>query len=143
MLFRSYDVKDRKLIVNEAEAEVIRRIFERFAKLGSTTLLARELSAAGVTGKRGKIVDKGYLHKVLHRRVYIGEAEHKGASYPGEHAPIISRELWDKVHAINQKPPRTRAGDVRSQTPALLKGLMFGADGRAMTPTFSAKAGRK
>ena len=45
------------------------------------------------------LIDKGFLYKLLNNRVYIGEAVHKGTAYPGEHEAIISRELWDKVHA--------------------------------------------
>jgi len=29
---------------------------------------------------------------MLSNRAYIGEAVHKGASYPGEHAAIINRD---------------------------------------------------
>src|SRR5438552_8568423 len=38
-----YDVKDRKLVVNEAEAETVRQIFERFTRSGSVTDLVRAL----------------------------------------------------------------------------------------------------
>ncbi len=63
-----------------------------------------------------------------------GEAVHKGQSHPGEHKAIISQDLWDKVHAIFQESPRKRAAKTRAQTPALLKGLIFGPTRRAMTP---------
>ena len=68
-----YDVKDRKLVVNEAEAATVRRIFERFAKIGSATELVRALRDEGVRGKRGRLIDKGYVYKLLrqpglHRR---------------------------------------------------------------------------
>src|SRR5437763_9342266 len=76
-----YDVKDRKLVVNKAEATTVRMIFDGFAKIGSVTTLARALRAEGVTGKRGKPVDKGYLYKVLNNQVYIGKAVHKGTAY--------------------------------------------------------------
>jgi DNA invertase Pin-like site-specific DNA recombinase len=137
-----YEVRDRKLIVNEAEAAVVRMIFERFLKVGSATELVRELAAEGITTKRGKPVDKGFLYKLLNNRVYLGEAVHKGVAHPGEHTAIISRDLWDKVHAIIQQSPRSRAANTRAQTPALLKGILFGADGRAMTPTHARKGGR-
>src|SRR5438309_11896613 len=58
-----YDVKDRKLLVSEEEAKKVRIIFERFVKLGSATALVRELRAEAITGKRGKLVDKGYVYK--------------------------------------------------------------------------------
>ena len=134
-----YDVKDRKLIVNAAEAATIRMIFERFVASGSATALARELRAEGVVTKRGKPVDKGTLYKLLNNRVYIGEAVHKGKSYPGEHAAIIDRALWDKVHAILAESPRKRAAQTRAQTPALLKGLLFGPGGAAFSPTHTRK----
>ena len=42
-----YDVQDRKLLVNEAEAASVRRIFERFVELGF-----RHGSGAGTTPRR-------------------------------------------------------------------------------------------
>jgi DNA invertase Pin-like site-specific DNA recombinase len=80
-----YDVKDRKLVVNETEAALVRRIFDRFLRLGSVTLLVRELQADRQATKRGKPFDKGLVYKLLNNRVYVGEAIHKGASYAGEH----------------------------------------------------------
>jgi DNA invertase Pin-like site-specific DNA recombinase len=137
-----YDVQDRKLVVNEVEAAAVRRIFERFVALGSATTLARECRDAGIRNKQGTLIDKGYLYRVLNNRVYRGEAVHKGKAYPGEHDAIIGADLWDRVHAILQESPRKRANRSRTQTPALLKGLIFSENGTAMTPT-STKKGAK
>jgi len=130
-----YEVRDRKLVVNDAEAASVRMIFERFVEVGSATALARTLAAEGVRTRRGRLVDKGFLYKLLNNRVYIGDAVHKGTAYPGEHEAIITRALWDKVHGILGESPRVRAGRTRTATPALLKGLIFGPTGCAMTPT--------
>ncbi|MDA0651751.1 MAG: recombinase family protein [Proteobacteria bacterium] len=137
-----YDVQDRKLLVNEAEAASVRRIFERFVELGSATVLARELRRDGFRNKQGTLIDKGYLYRLLNNRVYRGEAVHKGKAYPGEHDAIIDEALWDQVHAILKESPRKRANNSRSRTPALLKGLIFSDTGAAMTPT-STKKGAK
>ncbi len=134
-----YDVQDRKLVVNAAEAAAVRRIFERFVELGSATTLARELRAQGFRNKQRTLVDKGYLYRLLNNRVYRGEAVHKGKAYPGEHEAIIDAELWNHVHAILQESPRKRANNSRMQTPALLKGLIFSETGAAMTPTATRK----
>src|SRR3954447_9789576 len=56
-----YEVKDRKLIVNDAEAVVVRSIFERFVRIGSATTLARALATEGVRTKRGRTVFSGHL----------------------------------------------------------------------------------
>ena len=137
-----YDAQDRKLVVNDTEAALVRHIFERFVELGSATVLARELRRDGHRNKQGKLIDKGYLYRLLKNRVYRGEAVHKGTVYPGEHRAIIDETLWDRAHAILQESPRKRANNSRSRTPALLKGLIFCETGAAMTPT-STKKGAK
>jgi len=137
-----YDVKDRKLIINKAEAATVRMIFQRFTKVGSATTLVRSLRAEGIGGKTGKLIDKGYLYRLLNNRVYVGEVVHKGTPYTGEHDAIIDRVLWDRVHAILRESPRKRASHTRARTPALLKGLIFGPTGCAMSPTHTRKGGR-
>ena len=137
-----YDVKDRKLVVNATEAATVRMIFERFARQGSATTLARALAEEGVTSKRGKPIDKGFLYKLLVNRVYVGEAVHKGVAHPGEHVAIVDRALWDKAHAILARNGRQRAANNRAQVPALLKGLLFGPTGHAMSPTHTRRRGR-
>jgi DNA invertase Pin-like site-specific DNA recombinase len=137
-----YVVKDRKLVVHESEAALVRSIFQRFLRCGSATVLARELRREGAVTKRGRPVDKGYLYKCLGNPVYLGKAVHRGTAYPGEHAAIIDQVLWDKVHAILAENARTRSANTRAQTPALLKGLIFGPTGAAMSPTHTRKGNR-
>jgi site-specific DNA recombinase len=137
-----YDIKDRKLIVNDPEAKVVRSIFTRFSRGKSGTRLIQELAKEGARNKQGKPIDKGYLYRVLNNRVYLGEAVHKGTAHPGEHEAIIERKLWDRVHEVLRESPRKRAANTRAQTPAVLKGLIFGPDGHAMTPSHTRKRGK-
>ena len=137
-----YDVVNRKLIVNEDEAPRVRRVFEIFAETGSGVEAVRRLQGEGATSKTGRPLDKGDVYKLLNNRTYVGEAAHKGQVYPGEHQAIVPRELWDQAHAVLQISPRVRANQNRAQTPALLKGLIFGVDGRALSPTHARKNGR-
>jgi hypothetical protein len=147
-----YDNKDRKLVVNVAEAALIRLIFERFLTLGSATLLCKELNAQGHTPKRrvsrsgrqhgNRPFDKTILYKILHNRVYIGEAVHRGDSYPGQHKAIVDRALWDRVHQALSTNARVRSNRTRAKTTALLAGLIFSPTGCAMTPTHTRKRGK-
>ncbi|MFC5386576.1 recombinase family protein [Aquamicrobium segne] len=137
-----YDVRDRKLVINEEEAKTVRMIFERFVAIGSATTMAKALAAEGIVNKRGRLIDKGFLYKLINNRIYIGEAVHKGTSYPGEHEAIIDRELWEAVHSILKTSPRLRAAASRNQTPAMLKGLIFTDTGTAMTPTATKKGSK-
>jgi site-specific DNA recombinase len=137
-----YEVRDRKLVVNEEDAKLVRSIFQRFLKSGSATILARQLIQEGVRNKYGKLIDKGILYKLLNNPVYIGQAVHKGVSYPGEHDAIIDRKVWERVQAQFQTNPRKRAGTARAQTPSLLRGLIFGPNDVAMSPSHTRKNGR-
>ncbi|MCK8787235.1 recombinase family protein [Roseomonas sp. NAR14] len=137
-----YDVANRKLVVNEPEAERVRRVFELFIKTSSGIETVRRLQAEGVTSKSVKLLDKGDVYKALNLRTYVGEVTHKGNVYRGEHQAIVPRDLWDQAHRIPQVSPRTRAAQHRQHAPALLKGLIFGVDGRALSPTQCVKNGR-
>ena len=148
-----YDVENRKLVVNQTEAALIRHIFERFVRLGSATTLAADLRADGHRTKtwttqkgrvrEGRPIDKGFLYKLFRNRVYLGEAVHKGESFPGEHDAIIDQALWDKVHAILAENPKTRSNRTRATTPMPLKGLIrCGHCGSAMTPSHTRRRGR-
>src|SRR5271155_4838606 len=88
-----YEVRDRKLVVNEEDAKLVRSIFQRFLKTGSATVLARQLIKEDVRNRYGKLIDKGILYKMLSNPVYIGIAVHKGDSYPGEHVGIVDRKV--------------------------------------------------
>ena len=137
-----YSVRDRKLVINEAEATRVRRVFALYAETASEVETVRQLRAEGVTGKTGRLLEKGDVYKLLNNRTYRGEAVHKGRCYPGEHDAIITPALWDRVHTILQESPRARANRNRSQSPALLRGLIFGVDGRALSPTHTRRRGR-
>ena len=94
-----YDVKDRKLVVNETEASTVRMIFQRYAELGSVALLKAELERLGIVSKRregaggalsgGKRFSRGALYLMLQNRIYRGEIVHQGIAYPGQHEAII------------------------------------------------------
>lgn len=135
-------VENRKLVVDDEHASYVCWIFARFLELGSCTELSREVAQRGLRTSRGNRIDKKYLYRMLSNRAYIGEAVHKGTSYPGEHAAIIDRDIWDKVHAILKESPRKRAARTRADTPALLKGLLYGPDGAAFSPTHTRKGDR-
>jgi DNA invertase Pin-like site-specific DNA recombinase len=137
-----YEVANRKLVPNEAEAARVRRVFELFAETGSGVETVRRLQAEGLTAKSGRPLDKGDVYKILNLRTYIGEVTHKGRVYPGEHQGVVPRALWDRAHAVLQVSPRTRAAHNRQHAPALLRGLIFGTDGRALSPTHCRKGGR-
>ncbi len=115
-----YDIRDRKLIVNECEADLVRSIFTRFARGTPPRQLIEALAGKGALNKQGKLIEKGYLYRVLNNRVYLGEAVHKGTAHPGEHDPIIDKTLLRHDRSTSKWifhlscPPRAGGTDRRS-----------------------------
>ena len=72
-----YDVKDRKLVVNEAEAAIVRMIFRRYLELGSVRALKAALDEEGVVSKQRTAADGSRLWRqvVLARRALSDVAE--------------------------------------------------------------------
>jgi site-specific DNA recombinase len=137
-----YKVENKQLIIEPVEAAIVQRIFQRFVTLRSITKVLRELDADGVLQRSGRPFDKIVLHKILRNRTYRGLTVHKTEAYPGKHEPIIDERLWNEAQSISQEPPRSRARAAAAREVALLRGLIFGPDGRAMTPQHARKAGR-
>ncbi|ABC32283.1 Site-specific recombinase [Hahella chejuensis KCTC 2396] len=148
-----YDVKDRRLVPNEREAKLVHHIFRRFSELGSSTTLVKELRLDGATSKswttqdgrfrKGKPIDKSLIYKLLNNRTYLGELRHKDQWHQAEHPPIIDQELWEHVQAILSKNGRARAASTRAKVSYLLKGIVFGYDGRALSPWHTTKKNGK
>ena len=148
-----YDVKDRKLVVNEAEAATVRRIFKRYAELGSVSLLKAELDACGVVSKRregaqgklsgGKPFSRGNLYLMLQNRLYRGEVSHRDKIHPGQHEAIIDDALWQPVRDILSTNRVDRSLGVEAEEPSLLAGLLFDTDGGRLSPTHAVKKGKR
>jgi len=150
-----YDVANRLLVINETEADLVRRIFGEMLSIGSPTRIAQGLASEGITTKAwttqdgqvrsGTQMDRKYLYKLLRNRIYLGELSHKGSWFPGAHAPIIDHGLWGRVHEVLARDPHVRSVDTqtRESTDALLRGLLFGPSGDPMYPTYASKNKRK
>ncbi len=148
-----YDVKDRKLVVNETDAKLVQKIFSRYSELGSVSLLQPELDTQGYRSKRregtgrcstgGRPLSRGILYLILQNRLYRGQVAHKGNIYDGQHEAIIDAELWDRVQAKLASNRRERAIAVGAEAPSLLSGLIFDSDDNHMTPTHANKRGKR
>jgi DNA invertase Pin-like site-specific DNA recombinase len=147
-----YDAKDRKITVNEAEAERVRTIFRSYLRLGSLNLLMADLRQRGIVTKprvlkTGKTIGgipftRGPLSHLLRNRFYIGEVVFKGETLPGEQAPIIDRDLFEAVQArLSEQATNHKATRVKSE--ASLAGRIFDDRGHRMGPTYAKKNGVK
>ena len=140
-----YDVRDRKLVVNDAEAEQVRHIMERYLALETVPALAEELNDQGYRTKvqrrasgphkGGCIFRRGTLYHLLSNRIYRGMIVHKGKAYAGEHQAIVDEDLWNRVQARLAENACGSSRRKRHQHPSLLVGKVFDGEGRKMTPS--------
>ncbi|HEV2515809.1 MAG TPA: recombinase family protein [Devosia sp.] len=148
-----YDVRDKALVINEAEAATIRKIFELYLDLGSVRLVEEELRTLGLTTKSyvaksgrqmgGLNFTRGHLYKILGNALYAGAVSHKGKKHKGLHQPIIDRPTWNRVQQLlrlNRQGERKR---VNAKHPSLLSGLVVDEFGNRLTSTHTVKDGRR
>ncbi len=142
-----YDTKDRKITVNEPEADLVRTIFRRYLKLGSISLLMADLRKSGLATKvrtlrtggtvGGIPFDRGPL-----ARFYIGQVAFKGETLDGEQPAIVNRALFDEVQTKLREQLNNHT-TTRMKSEPLLVGRIFDDRGNRMTPSHARKRGVK
>ncbi|MEG3155730.1 recombinase family protein [Sphingomonas sp. RB1R13] len=148
-----YQAKDRKLIVDEAEAQIVRRIFQRYLELGTVRALLDDLRATGVVTKSQIMRDgslrgsnpfsRGALHYFLKNRIYCGDIVHHDKVYPGEHGAIVPEALFDDVQALLASNIGDRRSGKHFTSPSLLAGMIRDGAGRPMSPSHTLKGGKR
>jgi DNA invertase Pin-like site-specific DNA recombinase len=148
-----YVVKDRKLLIDQAEARTVRNIYRRYATLGSVWTLKEELDRDGIVSKvrvdrygratGGNPLARGALYTMLRNRIYRGQIVHKDKHYPGEHEAIVDEALWDEVQRKLAANRIDRATSAHAAEPSLLAGLIYDDSGRRMTPSHANKKGTR
>jgi site-specific DNA recombinase len=144
-----YDLEAKRLLVNPCEATTVRLIFARYLELGCVARLKAELDGRGIVSKirdaptskpvGGKPFSRGALYRLLANRVYIGEAVHKGQTYPGEHEPILEPALFAAVQRQLASRCLARASGARAAEPSLLGGLLSDGEGERLSPSHAVK----
>lgn len=148
-----YEADDKKLIVNNDDAKIARRIFERYLTLGNVADLKRELDTDGIVSKErvskrgnaigGKPYSRGALYSILQNPIYTGKIRHKDQTYDGQHEPIIPQEIWDGVQEKLASQAAAQRGHKKAADQNLLKGLLFDPESTPYSPDFTNKGGKR
>ncbi len=149
-----YDVRDRALHINEAEAKIVRSIFERYLESRSVYALRDSLNNDGVRSKAwtsrsgkhhgGLPFTHGALYHLLANRIYVGDIVHRGKCHRGQHTPIVSPETFEAVQqkllgkVLSLVPEMPRKGHT-----AMLLGKLFDDSGSPMTSAHANKGQRR
>lgn len=144
-----YDVRERRLEVNEDEGALVRWVFRRFLEVRSIQKVAEDARALNYLNKswtsargnftEGKVLDKSSIHKILHNRSYLGHMKHRDIEFADTHPAVIDVDLWEQVHRVLAVNATARGNETRASIPFLLKGLVYAPDGRALIPWHTTK----
>jgi len=148
-----YIGKDRTLVIDEKNADLIRYIYKRYLALGSVRKLKEELDANCIrtpervrnSGKAygGREFSKGHLYIILSNPIYSGQIAHKDKTYPGKHPAIIPQDLWNAVQA---KMAENRKGYKKKRSvpsASLLTGRLYDSQGHRLISSHSQKQSRR
>jgi site-specific DNA recombinase len=148
-----YGLEDRRLLIDESEAAIVRSLYRRYAELRSITQLVDQLAREGVRTKvrrhaTGRTVggvpfSRGSLSQLLQNPVYVGKVRHRDELYDGEHEALVDEDAWNGVQRILANNCHERRNGNLVRYPSLLTGLLHDPDGRPMTPVFTNRGSRR
>jgi site-specific DNA recombinase len=148
-----YEVCDRSIVIDDAEAETVRYIFRRYQELGCVRLLKEDLDLHGILSKRraskggiesgGCSFSRGALYALLSNPIYVGEIRHKGVCHLGQHEAILDRAVWDRTQQqLRERRVRNKSRDARVEKSPLI-GRLVDENGDRLTPSHARKGERK
>jgi site-specific DNA recombinase len=148
-----YEVHDRRIVIDEKEAETVRYIFRRYQELGCVRLLKEDLDRGGVVSKRrtsksgtesgGHSFSRGALYALLSNPIYVGEIRHKNLRHPGQHQAIVNRAVWDRTQQqFQEHQVRTKRPGASAEKSPLI-GRLVDENGFGLTPSHARKGERK
>jgi site-specific DNA recombinase len=126
----SYDVKQRKLVVNQEEAGLVNNLYRWYLELGSVSKLKAYLDEQGVKSKErisaagkhsgGVSFFPGALYLILQNPIYLEKVRHRNESYLGEHKSIISKDTWEQVQAKLKSDNQGRRNGIKANCSSIL-----------------------
>ncbi|MEH7457264.1 recombinase family protein [Bacillus sp. JJ1127] len=125
-----YTSKNKKLIIVESEAELVRKIFRLYISGKGYKAITNQLNKEGYKTKRNKAFSINSIRTILHNSAYAGyisfnkitdwnEKRRQGTNKNpivtrGEHTPIIDENTWQRTQTLlkqkSQKSPKTFTG---------------------------------
>ncbi|EJF93761.1 recombinase family protein [Bartonella tamiae] len=156
----------RGLIMDDVQAEKVRRLFCLYDKFQCLTKVEEMAQKEGITRKNKNAglndkataqsegadtdssqpylsqsyLSRGAIHKILINPIYIGKVKHKELLYDGRHEAIINCDLWQRVQdKLQMKSAKKRGSQNNTEEIALFKSKLFDETGEHLTPTHTIK----
>ena len=101
-----YDYKDGKLLVNDKEASVVKRIFKMYLEGFSMKRIADILNSEGIPTKHGKEWSTQTIASILKNPLYCGFLRWEKYINKGEHQALIDVDTFNKVQEMIKNKSR-------------------------------------
>ena len=96
-----YNLINKKLVVDEDEARVVKYIFDCYSnKMWGYRKIATNLNMQGIKTKKDNHWSITAVRTILNNKIYNGYVKWKGKYKKGNHYPIISEELWERTQKL-------------------------------------------
>lgn len=118
-----YDYVDGELVVNKAEAEQVRMVYDLYASGFSVTEITRRMD--GYTTKHGDWSHTSTVGNVLDNPLYAGTIHFDGTTGEGKHTAIIAPGV---ERIVKNRRERQRLSEAAGDSAYLLTGLIFCAN---------------
>jgi site-specific DNA recombinase len=148
-----YDVTQRKLVVNQEEAKLVKNIYGWYLELGSVSKVKAHLDHEGIKSKErmspagtrsgGVPFSPGALYLILQNPIYLGEIRHRNQSYPGQHEAIITRDLGQRVQEQLRSDNGGQKKVVKGSCSSMLAGLLQDTQGNLFRPSHTVKNAKR
>lgn len=124
-----YRAENKKIYVDETEAQIVRYIFEQYAQGVNAKDILADITAKGVT-HYGKPIPLNTLYNMLRLKKYIGVYHCADKDYTNIFPPIVPLELFNEVGRILEN---NKKGSKSNDVEFMLKGkLLCGHCGKSM-----------
>ncbi|MCX6356234.1 MAG: recombinase family protein [Candidatus Aureabacteria bacterium] len=97
-----YKIEDKKLIINESEAKIVRSIYDNYILSGSLSQTYGGMKDKGIIDRKGKPFSMGAISYILRNVLYIGKLYYAGKVYLGIHEPNISEDIFNAAQNIHR-----------------------------------------
>jgi hypothetical protein len=148
-----YEVCERRIVIDEGEAETVRYIFRRYQEFGCVRLLKEDLDLRGILSKRrtsksgvesgGRSFSRGALYALLSNPIYVGEIRHKNVCHRGQHQATLDREVWERTQQQLAEHRMRRKSREAAVEKSPLIGRLVDENGDGLTPSHARKGERK
>ncbi len=155
-LILGYDLDSRssRLVINGAEAERVRSVFQWYLAGESVFSITAKANQSGWHNKQwttrdgkaygGHPLRRAHIYNLLANALYTGQVPVDGELYPGEHEAIIDQPTFDLVQARLKQNSTNGGTGHRTKIESLLRGLTYcSCCGAAMYQTYSSSKERR